>query len=150
MAKLYLNVIAGTKDDTWITLNIMKNVRMFETNKKGVIDSLIAKQFSDKFLNFYNEVWFNPCDVLDVPQQCADLFSGILSDNLDYNYVYVLTEVEKIVDYRVQSVTPPLSKDPQFVKDVNTELQISFKKINFLLFDFMTRLHDVFRDNIVS
>ena len=119
MSKLYLNVIAGTKNDTWISTNVIANLRMFETNKKSVIDSLIAKKFSDKYLNFYNDIWFNPCDILGVPQQCAELFSGILSDNLDYNYVYALTEVEKIVDYRLQSKTPPLSLDPQFVKDVN-------------------------------
>jgi hypothetical protein len=93
MAKLYLNVITGTKNATWFSSNLMTNVRMFETNKKEVIDSLIAKKFSDKYLNFYNEIWFNPCDVLTVQKQCAEMFSGILSDNLDYNYVYVLTEV---------------------------------------------------------
>ena len=81
---------------------------------------MIVKQFSDDYLSFYNEIWFNPCDVLGVPTQCSELFSGILSDNLDYNYVYILTEVEKIVDYRVQAVTPPLSMDPQFVKDVKS------------------------------
>lgn len=45
------------------------------------------------YLDFYNNIWFNPCDVLEVANQCSDLFSGILSDNLDYNYVYILTEV---------------------------------------------------------
>lgn len=67
MSKLYLNVITGTKNDTWISQNTIANVKMFETNKKGVIDSLIAKKFSDKYLNFYNQIWFNPCDVLGVP-----------------------------------------------------------------------------------
>lgn len=67
MSKLYLNVIVETKNDTWISNNVISNVRMFETNKKGVIDSLIAKKFSDKYLNFYNEIWLNPCDTLGVP-----------------------------------------------------------------------------------
>lgn len=93
MAKLYLNLIAETKNSSSLSQSIMKNIRMFEANKKGVIDSLIAKQFSNDYLNFYNEIWFNPCDVLQVAPQCAELFAGILSDNLDYNYVYILTEV---------------------------------------------------------
>ena len=91
MAKLYLNLIADTKNSTWISSNIMSNIRMFEVNKKGVIYSLITKEFSPEYIKFYNNIWFNPCDVLSVPQQCSDLFPGILSDNLDYNYVYILT-----------------------------------------------------------
>jgi len=37
MAKMYLNLIANTKNSTWISSNIMTNIRMFEVNKKGVI-----------------------------------------------------------------------------------------------------------------
>lgn len=54
MAKMYLNVIANTKNSTVISADIMKNIRMFEVNKKGVIDSLIAKEFSNDYLTFYN------------------------------------------------------------------------------------------------
>lgn len=44
-------------------------------------------------MKFYNDIWFSPCSTLQVQDQCNLLFSGILSDNLDYNYVYVLTEI---------------------------------------------------------
>jgi hypothetical protein len=79
--------------------------------------------------------------VLNVKAGCESLFSGILSDNLDYNYVYILTEVENIVDYRAQRVSSLLAANPQFQKDITTEIETSYKKINFLLFDFMTKLH---------
>ena len=41
MTKLYLKTITNIENDT--ALGLMRNVRMFEKNKKGVIDSLIEK-----------------------------------------------------------------------------------------------------------
>jgi hypothetical protein len=91
MVQMYLDIMTNAENNTDASSDILSIIREFELNKKGVIDSLIAQQFSDGFLNFYNTIWFSPCTYLGVETQCTALFSDIINDNLDYCYVYILT-----------------------------------------------------------
>lgn len=146
MVKLFLETITNMQNAT--TNDLMANIHLFEANKKGVIDSLIKQPFSSAFMTYYNSIWFNPCATLALTTQCNSLFSGILSRNLDYNYVYILTEIENVINYRTQIAAT--TNNTQFIADANTEIGKSYSRVNFLLFALMVKLQASFTPNLQS
>ena len=102
-----------------------ENIRSFESYKKQSINNIIASLLSNSYVNFFNSLWFNPCQTLNVTNICSSLFSGIISNNLDYNYIFIIAQSKNIINYREFKLDPTLNTNFQIMNELNQEISAS-------------------------